>query len=57
MILFADVITKENCKSRIIIYEGEDLDEVTNRFAKEHNLDDEKKDQLLLGIHDLLKQV
>ena len=50
------MITQENCKSRIIIYEGEDPDEVTDRFAKEHNLDDEKKEQLLLAVHDLLKQ-
>ena len=37
-----------------MIYEGDDPDQVTEKFAKEHNLAAEKKSQLVLAVHDLL---
>ena len=54
--MFADVITHGNQKKRIIIYEGDDPDVVTAKFAEEHNLAEEKKAQLLLAVHDLLNK-
>ncbi len=42
-ILFADVITQADMKSRITIYEGDDVNQVTQEFADTHSLSEGKK--------------
>ena len=37
-----------------MIYEGDDPDQVTEKFANDHNLPAEKKSQLVLAVQDLL---
>jgi hypothetical protein len=48
-ILFLDVNLGKNKSSRIVVFDGDDPKEVTEKFAKVHNLD-KKKTEKLLGV-------